>query len=154
MIKSFKNKSLAKLFLTGEDKGVKPEHSDKIRRVLAILDEITEMIDVNFSSDDLYKLKSKTLNTLISRDRMEMYNPPHPGEILLEEYIIPFGFTISSFATKIKTSRKNLSAIVNQRVAISPEMALKLEKELGTPPEIWLKLQLKHDLWVAKNKRA
>lgn len=83
---------------------------------------------------------------------MEMFNPPHPGEILLEEYIKPLGFSVSGFALKIGTSRKNLSKIVNERVGISPEMALKLAKALGTSPEIWLRLQLKYDLWQAKQR--
>jgi len=83
---------------------------------------------------------------------MEMFNPPHPGEILLEEYIKPLGFTVSAFALKIGTSRKNLSEIVNEKVGISPEMSLKLAKALGTSPEIWLRLQLKYDLWNAKQK--
>lgn len=83
---------------------------------------------------------------------MEMFNPPHPGEILLEEYIKPLGFTVSAFALKIATSRKNLSEIVNEKVGISPEMALKLAKSLGTSPEIWLRLQLKYNLWQAKQK--
>jgi len=81
---------------------------------------------------------------------MEMFNPPHPGEILLEEYIKHLGFSISEFALKIGTSRKNLSEIVNQKSGISSEMALKLSKALGTSPEIWLRLQLKYDLWNAK----
>lgn len=81
---------------------------------------------------------------------MEMFNPPHPGEILLEEYIKQLGFTVSAFALKIGTSRKNLSEIVNEKVGISPEMALKLAKALGTSPEIWLRLQAKYDLWHAK----
>ncbi len=79
-----------------------------------------------------------------------MFNPPHPGEILLEEYIRPLGFTVSAFALKIGTSRKNLSEIVNEKVGISPEMSLKLAKALGTSPEIWLRLQCKYDLWHAK----
>lgn len=81
---------------------------------------------------------------------MEMFNPPHPGEILSEEYIKPLGFSVSAFALKLGTSRKNLSEIVNEKVGISPEMALKLAKALGTSPEIWLRLQLKYDLWHAK----
>ncbi|MEI8128325.1 MAG: HigA family addiction module antitoxin [bacterium] len=83
---------------------------------------------------------------------MEMFNPPHPGEILLEEYIRPLELSVSSFALKIGTSRKNLSKIVNEKVGISPEMALKLAKALGTSPEIWLRLQLKYDLWQAKQR--
>ena len=62
---------------------------------------------------------------------MEMFNPPHPGTILLEDWIKPLNFRITEFAIKIGTSRKNLSEIVNGKCGISPEMALKLSKALG-----------------------
>lgn len=83
---------------------------------------------------------------------MEMYNPPHPGIILLEDWIKPLNFSISAFALKIGTSRKNLSEIVNAKCGISPEMSLKLSKALNTSPELWLKLQVKFDLWQAKQR--
>lgn len=83
---------------------------------------------------------------------MEMFNPPHPGEILLEEYIKPLGFTVSAFAVKIGTSRKNLSEIVNAKTGISAEMSLKISKALNTSPDLWLRLQVKYDLWQAKQR--
>lgn len=81
---------------------------------------------------------------------MEMYNPPHPGTILLEDWIKPLNFSISEFALKLGTSRKNLSEIVNGKTGISPEMALKLSKALKTSAKLWLNLQLSYDLWQAK----
>lgn len=81
---------------------------------------------------------------------MEMFNPPHPGTILLEDWIKPLNFTISEFALKLGTSRKNLSEIVNCKTGISPEMALKLSKALNTSAKLWLNLQLSYDLWQAK----
>lgn len=81
---------------------------------------------------------------------MEMFNPPHPGTILLEDWIKPLNFTITEFALKIGTCRKNLSEIVNTKCSISPEMALKLSKALKTSPELWLNLQIAYDLWQAK----
>ncbi len=81
---------------------------------------------------------------------MEMYNPPHPGKILLEESIKPLGISISEFALKIGTSRKNLSEIVNGKTGISPEMALKLSKALNTTAQFWLNMQVQYDLWQAK----
>lgn len=83
---------------------------------------------------------------------MEMFNPPHPGIGLLEDWIKPLGFTISSFALRIGTSRKNLSEIVNGKAGISAEMALKLSKALGTSAEIWLREQQAYDLWQAKQR--
>jgi addiction module HigA family antidote len=81
---------------------------------------------------------------------MEMFNPPHPGEILLEECIKPLNVSISAFALRIGTSRKNLSEIVNCKTGISAEMALKLAKVLNTSAQFWLNLQLQYDLWQAK----
>ncbi len=83
---------------------------------------------------------------------MEMFNPPHPGEILLEECIKPMGFSISAFALKIGTSRKNLSEIVNGKMGISPEMALKLSKALNTSPQFWLNMQVQYDLYQARQR--
>lgn len=83
---------------------------------------------------------------------MEMFNPPYPGIILLEDWIEPLNYTISSFALRIGTSRKNLSEIVNGKTGISAEMALKLSKALGTSAEFWLNMQQAYDLWQAKQK--
>lgn len=83
---------------------------------------------------------------------MEMHNPPHPGKILLNEWIKPLNFSISAFALKLGTSRKNLSEIVNGKTGISAEMSLKLSKALGTSPDLWVRLQLKYDFWQAKQK--
>ena len=83
---------------------------------------------------------------------MQMYNPPHPGIILLEDWIKPLNLSITEFAFKIGTSRKNLSEIVNAKSGISSEMALKLSKALGTSAELWLNLQQAYDLWQARQK--
>ncbi len=83
---------------------------------------------------------------------MEMYNPPHPGIILLEDWIKPLNMTISEFALKLGTSRKNLSEIVNGKTSISPEMALKIEKALKSRAEFWLDMQQQYDLWQARQK--
>lgn len=83
---------------------------------------------------------------------MEMFNPPHPGIILLEDWIKPLNFSVTEFALRIGTSRKNLSEIVNAKCGISPEMALKLSKALGTSAEVWLNMQQAYDLWHAKQR--
>jgi len=83
---------------------------------------------------------------------MQMFNPPHPGTILLEDWIKPLNFSITAFALKIGTSRKNLSEIVNCKTGISAEMALRLAKALSTTAQFWLNLQQEYDLWqVQKN---
>lgn len=78
---------------------------------------------------------------------MEMYNPSHPGKVLLEGWIKPLNMTITEFALKLGTTRKNLSEIVNGKTRISPEMALKIEKALNSRAGFWLDMQQEYDLW-------
>ena len=73
--------------------------------------------------------------------------PSHPGEILKELYIEPIGLSISRLALTLGVSRKTVSAIVNGRKSITPEMALRLSRALDTSPELWLNLQKTYDLW-------
>ena len=79
-----------------------------------------------------------------------MYNPPHPGEILKEEYLLPLNLSIGEASAALCISRKNLSSIVNGHTGISPEMALRLAKAFDTTPEFWMKLEEQFDLWRAK----
>lgn len=81
---------------------------------------------------------------------MRMHNPPHPGEILKELCINPLGLTVTETAEALGVSRKTLSAILNGRAGISPEMAIRLAKAFDTTPESWLNQQVHYDLWVAK----
>jgi addiction module HigA family antidote len=81
---------------------------------------------------------------------MRMHNPPHPGEVLRELCIEPLGITVTDAAKALGVSRKTLSAILNGRAGISPEMAIRLSKAFDTSPESWLNQQLQYDLWVAQ----
>lgn len=85
----------------------------------------------------------------------QMHNPPHPGEIIRELCIEPLDLTITEAAEGLGVSRKTLSAILNGRAGISPEMALRLSMAFNTTPESWLNQQSQYDLWQAKqeNKR-
>lgn len=85
----------------------------------------------------------------------QMHNPPHPGEIIRELCIEPLDLSITEAAEGLGVSRKTLSAILNGRAGISPEMALRLAMAFNTTPESWLNQQSQYDLWQAKqeNKR-
>ncbi len=76
----------------------------------------------------------------------------HPGRILKEDYLEPLSITITEMALILGVSRKTLSKIVNQRGAITPEMALRLSRAFDTTPELWLNLQKNYDLWQAANE--
>ncbi|MBT3834503.1 MAG: HigA family addiction module antidote protein [Gammaproteobacteria bacterium] len=82
---------------------------------------------------------------------MNMHNPPHPGEILRELCLEPLDVTVTAAAEALGVSRKTLSAILNGRAGISPEMAIRLAKAFDTTPESWMNQQMQYDLWHAKN---
>jgi antitoxin HigA-1 len=85
---------------------------------------------------------------------MRMHNPPHPGEVLKSLCLEPLGLTVSDAAAALGVSRKSLSGIVNGRVGISPEMAVRLSLAFDTTAESWLNQQVQYDLWRAEKKRA
>jgi addiction module HigA family antidote len=83
-----------------------------------------------------------------------MYNPPHPGEVLKEIYVIPLGLTITDVAKALGVTRQTLSELLNCHTGISIDMSIRLSKAFGTSPELWLSLQNKHDLWEAKRRAS
>jgi antitoxin HigA-1 len=85
--------------------------------------------------------------------KMIKRKPTHPGKVLLEDVIIPLGITITEAAQKLGVSRKTLSELVNQKSALSPEMALRISEATKTSPESWLNMQTKLDLWYALQKK-
>ena len=81
---------------------------------------------------------------------MNMHNPPHPGEIIRDLCLEPLGLSVTDAASALGVSRKTLSSILNGRLGISPEMAIRLSKAFNTTPESWLNQQVQYDLWNAK----
>ena len=83
---------------------------------------------------------------------MKMHNPAHPGEILRELYLEPLAVTITEAASALGVSRKHLSAIVNGRAQVTPDMAVRLAGVFATEPELWVNLQAQYDLWQVSRK--
>ena len=81
-----------------------------------------------------------------------MHSPAHPGEILKSMYLEPMGISITKAADALGVSRKHVSAIVNGRVPVTPDMAVRLAGVFGTEPEIWINLQAQHDLWIVSKQ--
>jgi addiction module HigA family antidote len=81
-----------------------------------------------------------------------MHNPPHPGEILKELYLIPLGLTVGTLALHLGVTRNTVSQLLNGHRGISPEMALRLAKLFDTTPEYWLNLNQKRELYEARQK--
>jgi addiction module HigA family antidote len=88
---------------------------------------------------------------------MQMFDPAHPGELIretLEGLKEETGnkFTVGQVATGLGTTRKTLSAIINGRQGVSPEMALRLSKAFNTTAEFWMHAQENYDLAQARKK--
>jgi addiction module HigA family antidote len=80
--------------------------------------------------------------------------PSHPGEILLEEFLLPMGLTRRRVAEAIHLPYSRISRLVSQRRGITPGEALRLAKFLGTSPDFWVNLQQRWDLWRARKDEA
>jgi len=83
-----------------------------------------------------------------------MHNPPHPGEVLNALCLEPLNLSVTEAARALGVSRKTLSAILNGRAGISPEMAIRLSIAFNTSAESWLNQQLQFDLWHAEKHRS
>lgn len=85
---------------------------------------------------------------------MPMKNPPHPGE-LVKDNVDELGLSIAEAAKGLGVTRQQLYNVVNGKSAITPEMALRLEKALGGTADLWLRMQVNYDLaQVRRNDRA
>ena len=84
---------------------------------------------------------------------MQMYDPPHPGEVLRELCLEPLGLSVTRAAKALGVSRKTLSALLNGRTGISPEMAIRLSIAFDTSAESWLNQQTQYDLWQARQRQ-
>jgi len=83
-----------------------------------------------------------------------MHNPPHPGETLREDILPALGLTVTEAAKQLGVTRATLSRVVNEKAAISPKMALRLEGWLGVDnggrADLWIAQQAAYDLWQAR----
>jgi addiction module HigA family antidote len=84
---------------------------------------------------------------------IQMHNPPHPGEILRGLCLEPLSLSVTDAAKALGVSRKTLSAVLNGRAGISPEMAVRLSIAFDTTAESWLNQQVQYDLWLAEKRR-
>jgi len=77
--------------------------------------------------------------------------PVHPGEVLLEEFIKPFGLSQNRLAIEIGVDARRINEIVLGTRAVSADTALRLGRYFGVSPQFWLGLQAEYDLDVARD---
>jgi addiction module HigA family antidote len=76
--------------------------------------------------------------------------PTHPGEMLLEEFLIPLSLTQRQLAEAIHVPYQRVNEIVNRRRGVTPSTALRLARFFGLSPDFWMNLQLRWDLYHAQ----
>jgi antitoxin HigA-1 len=83
-----------------------------------------------------------------------MFNPPHPGLTLRDDILPALNLQVGEAASQLGVDRTTLSKVLNGRAAISPAMALRIERWLGRDhggaAEVWLAQQAAYDLWHAR----
>ena len=83
---------------------------------------------------------------------MPMKNPPHPGRSVRENCLAPLGLSVTDAAEILGVARHTLSRVLNGHAAISPEMAIRLEKVGWASADFWLSRQTAYDLAQARKR--
>ena len=85
---------------------------------------------------------------------MPMKNPPHVGGLIRREVIEPLGLTVSKAAKALGIGRQALSSLLNEKAALTSDMALRVEKAFGPKMEHLMRMQLAYDLAQARNQES
>ena len=80
--------------------------------------------------------------------------PTHPGEMLLEEFLIPMGITQRALANAIRVPYQRVNDLVNGRRGVTPSSALRLAKFFGNSPDFWMNLQLRWDPYFTQQSET
>lgn len=79
--------------------------------------------------------------------------PTHQGEILLEDFLLPFNISQTKLANDLSVSFKTVDEIINHKRSVTPDISLRLSKYFGTSPQLWLGLQMDYDLYKTYNNK-
>lgn len=70
----------------------------------------------------------------------------HPGEILREEFLVPFGLSANALATALRVPATRIGDIIKERRGVTADTALRLSRYFSTTAQFWLNLQSAYDL--------
>ncbi|MFZ5930823.1 MAG: HigA family addiction module antitoxin [Pseudomonadota bacterium] len=92
---------------------------------------------------------------MTSKQGIRMRSPSHPGGFVKTEIIEPLGLSVTAAALVLGVTRPALSALLNERASLSPEMALRIEKAFGVSMDTLMRMQTSYDVAnVRKQKPA
>jgi antitoxin HigA-1 len=78
----------------------------------------------------------------------------HPGEILAQEFLKPFGMSVNALALELRVPANRLGEIIKKRRSVTADTAMRLARFFGTTPEFWLNAQTAYDLSKAQAERG
>jgi addiction module HigA family antidote len=78
--------------------------------------------------------------------------PTHPGVLLREEVLPALDSSVTDAVRKLRVSRQTLHRVLSGKMAVTPEMAVRLGKYCGNGPGLWLRMQAAYDLWHAERR--
>ena len=91
----------------------------------------------------------------ITTMKIPTYRPPtHPGEMLLEEFIIPMNLTSQNIAESIGVTEQQILDLIAGKQNITPSLALRLSRFFGISVDFWINLQIRWDLYYAQQEEA
>ncbi len=90
--------------------------------------------------------------TITRKSRGSKLPPVHPGEVLLEEFLNPFGVSQYRIAKDIQVPPRRINEIVHGERSITADTALRLARYFGTSAGFWMNLQARYDLEVHKDR--
>ena len=85
---------------------------------------------------------------------MSHLNPIHPGEVLKNDFMKPFGLSANALAKAVGVTPARINEIVRGRRGISAETALRLAKYFNTDAQSWMNLQVQYELALAERHSA
>lgn len=91
---------------------------------------------------------------MVTKEGYRLANPPHPGGFVRTEIIGPLGISVTAASAALGVTRTALSTFLNERSALSPEMALRIEKAFGVPMETLMRMQNSYDIAQARRKEG
>jgi addiction module HigA family antidote len=106
--------------------------------------EMSNSSTITKSSYEMYPM------VLVPSDRV----PTHPGEMLLEEFLVPMNLTQRELAKALHVPYQRVNELINGRRGITPGTALRLARYFDVTPSFWLNLQLRWDLYHAMRAEA
>jgi addiction module HigA family antidote len=81
-------------------------------------------------------------------------NPPHPGGFVRTEIVEPMGLSVTAAAKALGITRAALSAFLNEHSALSPDMALRVEKAFGVSMDTLMRMQNSYDIAAARKREG